>query len=338
MIDVENVYRQLLKPSAALIADLAALDGDILILGVGGKMGPDLARLAKNALDIAGIKKKVIGVSRFSETGLQHDLELAGIETYKADLLNDEELQHLPDVKNVIYLAGTKFGTTGNESFTWAMNAYLPGRIAQKYKSSNIVVFSTGNVYPLTSVGMGGADENLSVQPIGEYAQSCLGRERIFQYYALKQHTSTLIYRLNYANDVSYGVLLEIAKAVKHQQPIDLRMGNVNVIWQADANEMALRALHHCTVPVKILNIAGPETISVRWLAVEFGKMFGTTPEFVNEEQPTALLSNAAEAFRLFGYPKTTLKMMMELLAAWVNAGGRTISKPTHFQERDGQF
>ncbi|MBD0288847.1 MAG: NAD(P)-dependent oxidoreductase [Flavisolibacter sp.] len=338
MSDINKWYQELLQPSDVLVSDIVALNGDILILGVGGKMGPALARLAKKAMDIAGLNKKVIGIARFSEAGLQDELEQQGIETYQADLLDDHELQSLPEVENVLYLAGTKFGTTGKESLTWAMNTYLPGRVAQKYKHSRIVAFSTGNVYPLTPVLSGGADENTPPEPIGEYAQSCLGRERMFQYFASKYNTPLLIYRLNYANDVSYGVLLEIARAVKEKKPIGLSMGHVNVIWQGDANEMALRALHHCAVPVKILNVTGPETLSVRWVAEQFGKMFGQSPLFTGQEQDTALLSNAAEAFRLFGYPRVSLKQLMELLVQWISEGGKTINKPTHFQERKGQF
>ncbi|CAA9524985.1 MAG: FIG01094124: hypothetical protein [uncultured Segetibacter sp.] len=338
MKEAELIYNHLLHPSRDLVSEIAELDGDILILGAGGKMGPALARLAKQAADKAGVNKKITGVSRFSERGLQEELNSKGIETICADLLEDDQLQALPDVKNVMYLAGTKFGTTGKEPFTWAMNSYLPGRVAQKYKNSRIVVFSTGNVYPLTSVLMGGADELLTPQPVGEYAQSCLGRERLFQYYSLKNNTPILIYRLNYANDVSYGVLLEIARSVKEKRAIDLSMGHVNAIWQGDANEMALRSLHHCAVPSKVLNIAGPETIPVRWLAKEFGQLFRETPQFINQEQDTALLSNAAESHRLFGYPKVPLKKMIELIAGWVNEGGKIINKPTHFQERAGQF
>lgn len=338
MENIEEVYNQLLQPSADLISDMASLEGDLLILGVGGKMGPSLAKLAKQAVDQSGTTKKIVGVSRFSEPGLQDELHQSGIETISADLLEDDQLQALPDVKNVLYLAGTKFGTTGKESFTWAMNSYLPGRVAQKYKHSNIVVFSSGNVYHLTPVTSGGATEDHLPEPVGEYAQSCLGRERLFQYYATKNNTPTLIYRLNYANDVSYGVLMDIAKSVYQGKPIDLRMGNVNVIWQGDANEMALRSLLHCEVPAKLLNITGPETASVRWIAETFGKLFDKQPLFENEENTTALLSNASEAFRLFGYPKVTLKKMMELMAAWVKQGGKTMNKPTHFQEREGKF
>ena len=295
MKEVELTYKKLLQPSDDLVSEIAELEGDILILGVGGKMGPALARLAKQAVDKAGINKKIIGVARFSEPGLQEELNSDNIETISTDLLEDDQLIDLPDAKNVLYLAGTKFGTTGKESFTWAMNSYLPGRVAQKYKNSRIVIFSTGNVYPLTPVTMGGADETLIPQPVGEYAQSCLGRERLFQYYSSKYNTPILIYRLNYANDVTYGVLLEIARSVKEKREIDLSMGHVNIIWQGDANEMALRAFHHCAVPSKILNIAGPETISVRWLAKELGKLLGVTPRFINQQHDTALLNNAAD-------------------------------------------
>ena len=338
MRNIESVYKKLLEPSADLIEDIATIDGDIIVLGIGGKMGPGLARVAKQAIDKAGINKKIIGVARFSEPGLQEQLNSEGIETISADLLNEDDLQALPQEKNVLYLAGTKFGTTGKESLTWAMNSYLPGRVAQKFKNSRIVVFSTGNVYPLVPVVSGGATEDLPPEPIGEYAQSCLGRERIFQYFSLKNNTPVLIYRLNYANDVTYGVLHEIAKSVKENQPVDLSMGTASVIWQGDANEIAIRCLKHCSVPAKILNVTGPETVSLRWLAEQFGKMLGVTPEFINEERSTSFLSNAAESFRLFGYPKVTLKQMMEVILEWLNEGGKTLNKPTHFSERKGRY
>ena len=338
MSDIREICRKLLLPSDDLIAEIAKLDGDIIILGAGGKMGPALAKLAKYAIDKAGVNKNIIAVSRFTDPGTKDELNEAGIGTYSADLLEDDQLQSLPDVKNVLYLAGTKFGTSGNESFTWAMNSYLPGRVAQKYKNSNIVAFSTGNVYHLTAVDSGGATENSVARPVGEYAQSCLGRERLFEYYSKKNNTPVLIYRLNYANDVSYGVLLEIAQSVKSGKTIDLSMGYVNVIWQGDANEIALRSLLHCEVPAKTLNVTGPEIVSIRWLANEFGKMFETDPILINEEQQTALLSNASEAFRLFGYPKVPLNKMMEVIAEWIRQDGKILNKPTHFQEREGQF
>ena len=338
MENLQQTVDQLLAPSDTLVREMAALDGDILLLGIGGKIGPSLAKLAKAAVDKSGVPRRIIGASRLSEPGLKEALEANGIETIPVDLLNEAELQALPDIKNVIYLAGTKFGTTGNEAFTWAMNTYLPGRVAEKYKNSRIIVYSTGNVYPFTWIGSGGADEKTPAAPVGEYGQSCLGRERIFQHFSSKYNTPILIYRLNYANDLRYGVLLEIAKSVLAGKPIDIRMGHVNVIWQGDANEMALRAFHHCTAPSKTLNITGPETASVRWIAQQFGRIMQQEPVFINKEEDTALLSNAAESFRLFGYPKVSLLQMIELTAAWLTEGRETIKKPTHFQERAGQF
>jgi hypothetical protein len=338
MEDIISIYEESLAPSEALIEDMARLEGDIMLLGVGGKMGPAMARLARQAADRSGVRRRIIGVARFSDPGLQESLNRDGIETIAADLLDDRQLQALPDARNLLYLAGQKFGTTGRESLTWAMNSYLPGRVAEKYRNSRIVAFSTGNVYPLSPVDRGGLAEESLTGPLGEYAQSCLGRERLFQYFSTKYDTPVFIYRLNYANDVSYGVLLEIARSVFHGDPVDLRMGHVNVIWQGDANEMAIRALLHTSVPPRIVNITGPETVSVRWAAEEFGRMFNKNPVFLHSEQPTALLSNAAEAFRLFGYPRVPLKRMMEILGEWVKQGGKILNKPTHFQEREGQF
>ena len=246
MTELEALERELLKPSDALIGDIYDIEGDIILLGVGGKMGPSMARLAKQAVDQAGIKKSIIGVSRFSDPQTQAELEAEGIETYAADLLNEEHLAALPDAANVLYLAGNKFGTTGKEAFTWAMNAYLPGRVAERYKNSRIVAFSTGNVYPFSPVTSGGPSEEHPTGPVGEYGQSCLGRERVFQYFSDKYNIPTLLYRLNYAIDLRYGVLLEVAKSVAEGRAIDLTTGNVNVIWQGDANEIAIRALKHC--------------------------------------------------------------------------------------------
>jgi nucleoside-diphosphate-sugar epimerase len=338
MEDIKTKLENLLRPSEALIRDLSVLQGDILILGVGGKIGPSLAKLTKWAINLSSVQRKIMGVSRFSEVGLREELEKGGIKTYTADLMNESELESLPDAENVLFLAGTKFGTTGNEHFTWAMNTYLPGRVAEKYKNSRIVVYSTGNVYPFSNTISGGPDEKVLPAPVGEYGQSCLGRERIFQYFAEKYRTALLIYRLNYANDLHYGVLMEIAKAIKEQRTIDLQMGHVNVIWQGDANERALRSLLHCSVPPKILNITGPEMVSIRWLAEQFGIIFRKAPVFINEEQPSAILSNAAESFRLFGYPNVTLKQMIELTADWLLHNGTTSNKPTHFQERAGRY
>ncbi|SFS68909.1 NAD-dependent epimerase/dehydratase family protein [Paenibacillus sp. BC26] len=328
----------LAEPSEQLIAEMASLEGDILVLGVGGKMGPSLAKLAVNALRRASARNRVIGVSRFSNEETRRDLEAAGVETISCNLLDDQQLQQLPDARNIIYMAGNKFGTTGNEDFTWAMNAYLPGRVAEKYRNSRIVVFSSGNVYPFSPPGLGGVSESYAPEPKGEYAQSCLGRERIFEYFSKQYSMPMVIFRLNYAIDLRYGVLLEIAKSVMNERPIRLEMGHANVIWQGDANEMALRCLSHCESPPRTINITGPETMSVRWAAAEMGKRLGKEPILEGTESDTALLSNAAQSFQLFGYPRVSLLQMIDWVAEWVRAGGYTLNKPTHFQERKGKF
>lgn len=339
MIDsVDDLEDFLSTPSEALVREISLIAGDILILGVGGKMGPSLAKLAKRAIQAAGIDKRIIGVSRFSETGLREELQKEGIETIAIDLLDDRQLQSLPEVENIIYMAGKKFGTTGQEHFTWAMNTYLPGRVGEKFKNSRIVVFSSGNTYPFVSYGSGGADEEVVPDPKGEYAQSCLGRERVFQYFSHLHHIPMVLYRLNYAVDLRYGNLLEIAQMVQENREIDLSNGHMNVIWQGDANEIALRSLLICTTPPRILNVTGPETISIRWVANQMGMLLGKTPRFTQEEEPDTLLSNASLSHRLFGYPKVSLGEMIEMTAHWVKNGGETLNKPTHFQERTGKF
>lgn len=338
MDELINLEQRMLEPSPALIADVSRIKGDILLLGVAGKMGPAMARVARKAVDAAGTGQRVIGVSRFSNPASRAELENVGVETIAANLLDDQDLANLPDAPNVIYLAGHKFGTTGNESYTWAMNTYLPGRVAEKYRDSNIVAFSSGNVLPFVPVTSGGASEDVTPEPIGEYAQSCLGRERIFEYFSEKNGTPVLIYRLNYAVDFRYGVVLEIAKSVLNGKPIDLRTENVNVIWQGDANEIAIRSLLHCESPAKMLNVTGPETLSTRWLANQFGSIFGKEPQFAYEPQGTALLNNASECHRLFGYPRVTIREIIELTARWLREGGEQLDKPTHFQERAGKF
>ncbi|MCL6605058.1 MAG: NAD(P)-dependent oxidoreductase [Paenibacillus sp.] len=338
MNTIPELEAKLAEPSEKLIAELSVLDGDIMLLGVGGKMGPSLARLAVQAIQMAGIRKRVIGVSRFSNEESKRELEEAGVETISCDLLNDNDLQSLPEVRNIIYMAGNKFGTTGNEHFTWAMNSYLPGRVAEKFRNSRIVVFSSGNVYPFTSVGLGGVTESVTPEPKGEYAQSCLGRERVFEHFSHKYGIPMVIYRLNYAIDMRYGVLLEIAKSVQEGHPVHLAMGHANVIWQGDANEMALRCLTVCTNPPNIVNITGPETMSIRWAAEEIGKRLGKTPVFEGTESDTSLLNNASKSHQLFGYPRVSLLQMIDWTADWILHGGATWNKPTHFQERKGKF
>ena len=338
IVTVEQLEEFMSTPTKALIEDVKKLNGDFIILGVGGKMGPTLAYLLKNAINEAGTNQRVIGVSRFSNKDLETKLNSKGIETISCDLLNDSELQQRPKAKNVIFMAGNKFGTVGNEHFTWAMNSYLPGRVAEHYKDSRIVVFSTGNVYPLTEVKTGGCDESVTPNPVGEYGQSTLGRERVFTYFSHKNQTKMSIFRLNYAIDLRYGVLVEIAKAVYHNQPIDVTMGHVNVIWQGDANEFAIRSLIHASSPPTIFNVTGPELLSVRWLANEFAKIFGKEANIVGEEADTALLSNASKAHQTFGYPSVSVKEMIQLIADWIQHNGELLNKPSHFQERKGQF
>lgn len=338
MLTVTELEAKLSEPSAELVADLATLEGDILVLGVGGKMGPSLARLAANAAKEGGGSKRIIGVSRFSNQEARRELEEAGVHTISCDLLNDQELQQLPEAPNVIYMAGNKFGTTGREHFTWAMNSYLPGRVAEKFKQSRMVVFSSGNVYPFSPVSSGGVNESVAPEPVGEYAQSCLGRERIFEYFSHQNGTPMAIYRLNYAIDMRYGVLHELARAIHEDRPIDLAMGHANIIWQGDANEMALRSLLHCSTPPEIINITGPETMSIRWAAQELAARMGKEVTFTGTESETALLNNASKSHQLFGYPKVSLLQMLDWTAEWVQSGGESWNKPTHFQERKGKF
>ncbi len=338
MKSLDELEDRLSQPSERLIRDMENIEGDILLLGVGGKMGPSLAKLAKRATSASNKTRRIIGVSRFSDDALKEGLENHGIETITADLMVEEELKSLPELPNVIYMVGKKFGTGGNEHLTWAMNSYLPGRVAEKFKDSKIVVFSSGNIYPFVPVFSGGATERTPPNPLGEYAQSCLGRERIFEHFSHKYRIPMLIYRLNYAVEMRYGNLLEIATAVFHDQPVDLRLGHMNVIWQGDANEIALRSLMHCNFPPTILNVTGPETISIRWVAEEFGRLLGKTPQFAGAEADTALLNNASRSQQLFGYPSVSLAQLIEWTAAWVEAGGQTHGKPTHFQVRDGKF
>lgn len=335
---VSQIESLMSTPSPALVEAMRALEGDVLILGVAGKMGPTLAMLARRALAEAGNDARVIGVARFSRGDLRGRLESAGVRTVAADLLSPAVLHTLPDAPNVIYLVGQKFGSTGNEPLTWAMNVYLPGLIADRYRSSKIVALSTGNVYPFTPADSRGPDEQTPVGPVGEYAQSCLGRERMFQYFSGLHATPGVIVRLNYAIDLRYGVLLDIATKVHNGMPIDLSMGHVNVIWQGDANEAVLRCLQHAASPPMILNLTGPEVLSVRELARGLGRRLGREPVLTGSEAPNALLSNAGRYVELMGAPRVTIDQMLDWMAHWVRIGGETLNKPTHYDTRDGKF
>jgi nucleoside-diphosphate-sugar epimerase len=328
-----ELEERLSRPTEQDIAALAALDGDLLILGAGGKMGPSLAKLARRASN-----KRIIAVARFSDDSVARDLRAAGIETVTSDLLEPGALAQLPDARNIVYMAARKFGTSGSGHLTWAMNTFLPGLVAERYRTSRIVAFSSGNVYGLEPISGNGSVESSPVAPAGEYAQSVLGRERMFEYASSRFQTNVVLLRLNYAVDLRYGVLVDIASAVFEGRPVDLRMGMVNVIWQGDANSMCLRSFAHCQAPPRVLNITGPEKLSVREIAREFGRRFGKPPVLSGEESNTALLNNAAESHRLFGLPRVTATEMMESVGHWISSGGRLLNKPTHFEARDGRF
>ncbi len=339
MIANEQQLEEVLsEPSQADARAMAEMLGDLIILGVGGKMGPSLAKRAKRACERAKFPKRIIGAARFSDPIVRQDLESAGIETISADLLAPGALAALPDAPNVLYMAARKFGSTGAEHLTWAMNTLLPALVADRYAASRIVAFSTGNVYPLVPVGQGGASEDMATGPVGEYAQSALGRERIFQFFSERNQTPVTLLRLNYAIDLRYGVLLDIGQKVFERRPIDVTMGHVNVIWQGDANSIALRSFGLAQSPPVVLNVTGPETVPVRWIARRFGERFGVEPILEGTEAPTALLSNAGRCHNLFGYPSVTLEQMIEWVADWIGMGGATLAKPTHFETRDGKF
>ena len=331
---VDELEAFLSQPDPALCADLAAADGDILILGVGGKMGPTLARLARNAAP----QRRVIGVARFTDPGLRQSLRAAGVETIATDLLHAGALQRLPRARNVILMAGRKFGLGGSEPLTWALNAYLPGLVAETFRDSRIVAFSTGCVYPFVDVGGPGATESTPLGPPGEYANSCVGRERILEHFSSELRTPGRLFRLNYAIDLRYGVLTDLALKVRDGHPVDVTMGHVNVIWQGDANMRALRCLAHCTVPTSPINVSGPETISIRVLAQEFGTRLGRTARIVGSEAATAWLTNTAAADELFGPPSVPLAQMIDWTADWILRGLPTLDKPTRFEVRDGIY
>lgn len=332
---IDELEERLSEPTPAVVAALDALDGDFLILGAAGKMGPTLARMAKRAV---GKKRRVIAVSRFSDPATRAALELAEVETISADLLDVDALLALPDVENIVFMAGMKFGATGNAPLTWAMNSFLPGLVCQRFTTSRIAAFSTGNVYPLTPLHQGGSVETDAPGPVGEYAQSCLGRERIFEYFANTYETPVSLLRLNYAVELRYGVLCDLARKVWEGTPISVAMAAVNVVWQGDANAWALQSLAHASSPAAIFNLAGPEQLSVRRLATQLGELLGKEPLFEGEEAPLALLSNGQKAHRAFGYPTVPIEQVLEWTAAWIKNGGPTLGKPTKFEVRDGKF
>jgi hypothetical protein len=332
---IEELEDELSRPTAADCELMRSLAGDIMILGAGGKMGPTLAQRARRATDQAGPPRRVFAVSRFADPAARCALERRGVEAIACDLLDAAELARLPDCPNILFLAGRKFGSTENQPLTWATNVLLPALAAGRFRGSRIVALSSGNVYPLLARP---ATEATPPAPVGEYAQSVLGRERMFEYFSARDATPMALIRLNYAIDLRYGVLLDIGRRVFAREPVALAMGFVNVIWQGDANSICLRALALAASPPLVLNVTGPDVLRVRWIAERFGEIFGVEPQFAGSEAPTALFSDASLCCRLLGTPPTSPLRMIEMTAEWIRSGGATHGKPTHFEVRDGAF
>jgi nucleoside-diphosphate-sugar epimerase len=323
------------QPTPELERELQGLDGDIIVLGVGGKMGPTLARMAKRAAP----GKRVIGVARFSERNLKQKLEAHGVECIACDLLDRAALEKLPRAKNVVFMAGHKFGAADNAALTWAMNVNVPFMVAEAFRSSRIVVFSTACVYPYVSVETSGAkEETATLPPAGDYANSCVGREQAFSYGSQRHGTPGRLVRLEYAIDMRYGVLHDVAAKVFAAQPVDVTMGHVNVIWQGEANEQALRLLTRCTSPTSPINVSGPQVVAVRDLAQAFGAHFKKKPLITGQEATTAWLVDTSAAQQMFGKPRVPLERMIEWQADWIARGAPSLGKPTHFETRDGKY
>ena len=335
---VEDLEERLATPSSLDRETVRRLEGDVIILGAGGKMGPSLARRIRRAADAAGLRRKVIAVSQFFSAPQVNELNRDGVETITCDLLHREEVARLPLCANVLFLAGRKFGSTDRPDLTWATNTVISACVASHYRSSRIVAFSTGNVYPLVELSSGGSVESDAPAPVGEYAQSCLGRERIFEYYSREYGTPCLLFRLNYAVDLRYGVLVDIARKVFTGQPIKLAVPALNAIWQGDANSYALRCLEHCSSPPRVLNVTGPEILSVRRAAESFAEMFHREPVLTGEEGDRAFLSNASLCHSLLGFPEVQLEVLLRWVARWVERGGVGLELPTKFEVADGRY
>jgi len=326
------------EPTDEVIETLGRVPGDIIFLGVAGKMGPTMARMARRGSEAAGVKRRIIGVSRFSSQGSQEALNAQGIETIRCDLLDEDAVAQLPTAPNVIAMIGKKFGSTGDESSTWAMNAYVPAVVAKKYRDSRIVAFSSGNIYGLVPVESGGSREDDTPQPVGEYAMSCLARERIFEAFSRSQQTPMALLRLNYACEMRYGVLVDLAQRIHAGEPVDLAMGYLNTIWQGDANALSLRALEHTAVPPTVINLTGPEQLSIRAVAEQLGRLMNRPVRFTGTEATTALLNNAERGLARLGTPRLPVETLIAWVADWVARGGTSLGKPTHFESRDGAF
>ena len=336
--DETRLEALLSEPSDPALKAMARIDGDVMLLGAGGKMGPTLAQMINRASAAIGRERRVIAVSRFSSRKTQQAIEARQVETRRGDLLDESFLRDLPDAPNVIFMTGRKFGSSEDAAATWAMNVYLPTLVCRRYRHSRILTFSTGNVYPLTPIDSGGSRESDPACPVGEYGMTALGRERMFEYFCRTLEIPTTLFRLNYAVELRYGVLVDIARQVDREFPVNLAMGHVNVIWQRDANAMALCALADAEVGPFVLNCCGPELVSIRDTAEAFGRLLGKPPRFVGEEQPTALLSNGSLGHERYGKPTVAVETLINWIAHWVKSGKPMFNKPTHFQTRDGRF
>jgi nucleoside-diphosphate-sugar epimerase len=334
----EELEERLSRPTAGVVDALRASPGDIVVLGAGGKMGPTLARMVRRAADELGDGRGVVAVSRFSSSPAAARLEAWGVRAVRADLTDRDALAALPDAPNVIYMAGQKFGTRELPALTWVANTVVPALAAERYRGARVVAFSTGNVYPLTPVATGGSREGDAPGPVGEYAWSCLGRERVFEHASRARGTPVAVVRLNYAVDLRYGVLVDLARKVRSGEPIDLRMGHVNLIWQGDASAQAIQCLPRASVPPLVVNVTGPETLSVRAVALELGRVLDREPVFTGREEDHALLSDTSLAQSLFGPPTVSAETLLAWVAEWIRGGGRVLGKPTHFEEREGNF
>jgi nucleoside-diphosphate-sugar epimerase len=339
MIHTEEELEELIsRPTPAAVRAMESLPGDLMLLGVGGKMGPSLARMALRASETAGHDRRIIGVSRFSDPESRRQLEDAGVETIAGDLLDEQFLLQLPDIPNLICMTGMKFGASQDPAKTWAVNVHMPSLICRRFPESRLVAFSTGNVYPLVPVDGNWSSEAEDTGPVGEYAMTALGRERMYQYFSGAFSIPMALLRLNYAIEMRYGVLVDIANKVFREEPIDLTTGYANVLWQGDANAMALAAFADVSSPPWIINLAGPEKVGVRDTAEAFGKRFGIAPVFEGTEATTALLSDGSRGHQRYGHPRVPLEQMIDWIAHWIQSGGPLLDKPTHFETRTGKF
>ncbi len=334
----EELERLLSEPTDGVFETLERTEGDIIVLGAGGKMGPTLATMARRALDKVRPASRVIAVSRFTNEGAAHRLRAASVDTVRCDLTDRDAVAALPDAPNVIFMAGQKFGTSDAPGATWMMNAVVPSIVAERYAESRIVAFSTGNIYPYVPAATGGATEEEPPAPVGEYAASCLARERILTWHSERAHTSIAIVRLNYAAELRYGVLVDIARNVHRGEPVDVSMGYFNVIWQGDACARAIECLPHAGSPPFVLNVTGTQTLPTRSVADYFGNVLGKPAVIEGVESDDALLANAGKMAELLGEPGVSVGQMMVWIADWIQRGRPLLDKPTHFQERGGRF